>query len=79
MADHTERYAEELFPGDYTSWRYCIEVKCGLALTPEFLQARIAILGDPRHEESQRFASLYGEPYREQVLAWFRQAAAEAS
>ena len=77
MADDTERYAAELFPGDYASWRYCIEVKCGLALTPEFLQARIAVLGDTRHQESQRFASLYGEPYREQVLAWFQRAAAE--
>ncbi len=77
MADDTERYAAELFPSDYASWRYCIEVKCGLALTPEFLQARIAILGDPRHEEALRFASLYGGSYREQVLAWFRRAAAE--
>jgi hypothetical protein len=77
-AKETERYAEEIFPGDYASWRYCIEVKCGLALTPEFLQKRVAILGDPRHEEAQRFAQLYGEPYREQVLAWFKRAASEA-
>ncbi len=78
MADNTERYAAELFPSDYTSWRYCIEVKCGLALTPEFLKARIAVLGDPRHEESQRFASLYGESYHEQVLGWLQRAASEA-
>ena len=78
MADDTKRYAAELFPGDYTSWRYCIEVKCGLALTPGFLEARIAVLGDPHHEESQRFARSYGEPYREQVSAWFQHAAAEA-
>jgi len=77
MADDTERYAAEMFPSDYPSWRYCIEVKCGLALTSEFLQARIAVLGDPRHEDSQRFAKLYGETYREQVLAWFQWAAAE--
>lgn len=78
MVDDTERYAAELFPSSYTSWRYCIEVKCGLALTPEFVQARIAVLGDPSKEETRRFASLYGEPYREQVLAWFRRAASEA-
>ena len=77
MADGTERYAAELFPGDYASWRYCIEVKCGLALTPDFLQARIAVLGDLHHEESQRFVKLYGEPYQEQVLAWFQRAASE--
>ena len=76
MANDTARYAAELLPGDYASWRYCIEVKCGLALTPEFLQARIAVLGDPRHQESRRFARLYGDPYREQVLAWLQRAAA---
>lgn len=78
MTDNSKRYAAELFPSDYSSWRYCIEVKCGLALTPAFLQARIAVLGDPHNKESQRFASLYGESYREQVLAWFQRAAAEA-
>ena len=78
MVNDTERYARELFPSNYASWRYCIEVKCGLALTPEFLQARIAVLGDPRHEESRRFTKLYGKPYHEQVLAWFQRAAATA-
>jgi hypothetical protein len=77
MVDDTERYDGELFPSNYASWRYCIEVECGLALTPEFLQARIAILGDPRHEESRRFTKLYGKPYYAQVLDWFRRAAAE--
>ncbi|MBT3010540.1 MAG: hypothetical protein KUF77_04070 [Candidatus Thiodiazotropha sp. (ex Lucina aurantia)] len=78
MVEDTARYADEMFPSDYASWRYCIEDKCGLALTPEFVQARIAVLGDPHHEESRRFASVYGEPWREQVLVWFQRAAAEA-
>ncbi len=78
MVDGTERYAEEIFPSDYSSWRYCIEVKCGLALTPPFIAARVAALGDPKHEEAQRFARLYGASYREQVLAWFHRAADEA-
>ena len=77
MADDTERYAAEMFPSYYTSWRYCIEVRCGLALTPGVLQARIAVLGDPHHEESRRFTKLYGKPYQEQVLAWFQRAADE--
>jgi len=78
MTGQTERYAEEIFPSDYGSWRYCIEVKCGVPLTPEFLQARIAILSDPQQEETKRFTKLYGKPYQQQVLAWFQQAAAEA-
>jgi hypothetical protein len=78
MVGESKRYAAELFPSDYTSWRYCIEVKCGLALTPEFLRERIAVLSDRQHNETQRFIKLYGESYREQVLAWFQRAAAEA-
>ena len=61
MVNGAKRYAEELIPSDYASWRYCIEVKCGLALTPGFLVARIAVLSDPGHEETQRFARLYGD------------------
>ncbi len=77
MVDETERYAAELIPSDYTSWRYCIEVKCGLALTPDYVQARISVLGDRGHEETQRFARLYGDAHLNRILAWFRQAAAE--
>ena len=77
MTDDLQRYANELFPTDYASWRYCIEVKCGIPLTQDFLQMRIAILGDVAREETQRFAQLYGDGYREQVLAWFRRAAGD--
>lgn len=78
MVDDTERYAAELMPSDYASWRYCIEVKCGLALKPDFLRARIDVLSDPSQEETQRFARLYGEAHLHRVLAWFRQATDEA-
>lgn len=77
MADQSERFAAEIIPSDYASWRYCIEVKCGLAITSDYLQARIAILGDPGHEETRRFTQLYGKPYHQQVLAWFQRAADE--
>jgi len=78
MVDATERYAAELIPSDYASWRYCIEVKCGLALKPDFLRARIAVLSDPGQEETRRFARLYGDAHLKRVLGWFQQAAAEA-
>lgn len=78
MTKRTERYAEEIFPSDYASWRYCIEVKCGEPLTPQFIESRISILSDPKQEETKRFAKLYGEPYLQQVLSWFQQAAVKA-
>ena len=78
MTDDLQRHADEIFPSDYAGWRYCIEVKCGISLTQDFLQARIAVLGDSGREETQRFTKLYGDDYREQVLVWFRRAADEA-
>ena len=75
MPNNLQRYADEMFPSDYASWRYCIETKCGIPLTRDFIQARIAIFSDAGQEETRRFAKQYGDGYREQVLAWFRQAA----
>ena len=77
MTTETEQYAAEMFPSNYASWRYCIEVKCRIALTSEFLHKRIAVLSDPKNQETRRFSKLYGEPYHKQVLTWFQRAAAE--
>ena len=77
MSDENTRYAEEIFPTDYASWRSCIEVKCGQPLTAEFLQQRIAVFSNPANQESRRFAELYGKPYHQQVLSWFERAAGE--
>ena len=67
-----QQFDAELFPTSYTSWRYCIEIKCGLKLSPKFVEERIAILGNPSNAETRRFIELYGSPYYEQVLEWFR-------
>jgi len=77
MSNETEQFAKEIFPSNYASWRYCIEVKCNLQLTPKFIDTRIAVLSNPKNEESKRFAKLYGTSYRNQVLTWFQRAADE--
>jgi hypothetical protein len=71
------RYDAELFPSGYASWRHCIEVKCGLRLNRDYVQARLAVLSDPEREETERFIRTYGRPHWQKVLAWFRQAADE--
>ena len=71
------RYDAELFPQSYESWRYCIEQKCGLRLTTDYIRQRIGILTDSRQEETQRFARTYGEAHLAQVVVWFERAAAE--
>jgi hypothetical protein len=76
MTDDTGGFAAELIPTGYASWRYCIEVKCGIALTPEYVEERIRVLADAGQEETQRFARTYGRGHLERVLGWFRQAQA---
>jgi hypothetical protein len=83
MTDHRHsspdeaHHAAEAFPSSYASWRYCIERKCGIALTPEYVLGRLKTLTDPRLEETRRFAAAYGDRHLRQVVAWFQQAADE--
>ena len=72
MVTPLERQAAEMFPRDYSSWRHCIEVECGIPLSPDYVAKRIAILGDSTHKETVRFAKLYGDDWHQQVLAWFQ-------
>jgi hypothetical protein len=75
VASDTERFAAELIPTSYGSWRYCIEVKCGIPLTLGYVRERIRVLSDPRNEETERFARTYGREHLERVLGWFGRAA----
>ncbi|MBK1643767.1 hypothetical protein CKO25_03655 [Thiocapsa imhoffii] len=77
MADDTAEFAAEIIPTSYASWRYCIEVKCGIPLTPGYVEERLRVLADPGQEETQRFARTYGRDHLSQVLSWFRQTQAE--
>lgn len=67
-----------MIPDTYDTWRHCIEFHCGLALDPPFVRERIAELEDLEHFRTRQFVALYGEPHRERVLGWFRQALASA-
>jgi hypothetical protein len=59
----------------YEDWRHCIEVACGIKLTPQYVATRIAELSDLDHYGTQRFIEAWGEAHRVQVLAWFQEAA----
>ncbi|MCC5860539.1 MAG: hypothetical protein JJT93_01345 [Gammaproteobacteria bacterium] len=65
-----------LLPTSYAEWRHCIEVDCGLEITPEFVAARLAALQNPKDHATRRFLELYGEAHHARVLGWFREAQA---
>jgi len=67
-----------IIPDSYQAWRHCIEVECGLHLTPDYIQQRISALDNPADFHTQQFVRRWGEAHRQQVLGWFRQAAQTA-
>lgn len=64
-------------PNTYDEWRYCIEVKCGLQLTPEFVQQRLSSLRNDRDYQTQRFREMWGDGHLRQVITWFEKAEKE--
>jgi hypothetical protein len=68
-----------VIPQTYAQWRHCIEVDCGISLTASFIEERRAVWRDPTHDESRRFAQLYGDAHRLRVQEWFEQAQGESA
>lgn len=62
-------------PSSYQEWRNCIELDCGIKLTPGFIQERIEALTNTADTGTQKFIQLYGLNHYNQVIAWFKQAA----
>ena len=68
-----------IIPSNFEEWKHCIEVECGLKLTPQFIEKRIASMEDPTEHYTQQFLKRYGNQYHSQVLGWFRTAQAQIS
>jgi dihydroorotase len=64
-----------MIPESYEEWKNCVTVSCGINLTREFLQKRIAVFENRTNNETQKFISIYGEKHYLQILSWFKQAA----
>lgn len=66
--------AASILPSSYDKWRECITVRCKVALTAEYVEQRIAALGDPESDEARSFRRLYGDGHWRAVLGWFERA-----
>jgi hypothetical protein len=62
-----------MIPTNFTEWKHCIEVSCGIAITAAFASKRIAELSDDNNQHTMEFVRLYGDAYRQQVINWFTQ------
>lgn len=68
-----------MIPNDYAAWRRCITEGCGIVLSPSYIEARLAVLRDPRAQETRKFRARYGEAHLRRVVGWFERARLEAS
>lgn len=75
FADYGRRMTETVqLPLTYLQWHQCITQKCRIKLTREYLEARIASIGDTTTDESRNFRRLYGEAHFQAVRRWFQRA-----
>lgn len=56
---------------NYDDWRSCITIECSIPLTPEFIQARLNALRNPRDLHTQKFLDEWGQAHLNQVIHWF--------
>jgi hypothetical protein len=66
-----------MIPSTYEDWKHCVTVRCGITLTPAYIEERLLALRDPRDKMMARFQELYGQDHLEKVIAWFERAKAE--
>ena len=62
-----------MIPKSFQEWKTCIEVHCGIRLTPDFVQGRLAVYTDPTNDETERFLTLYGEDHLNNIIQWYDQ------
>jgi hypothetical protein len=53
----------------YTQWHTAITGPCGITLTREYCEQRIAALQDEKAPGTRPFLDAYGPGYRDQVIA----------
>ncbi|MFT3901945.1 MAG: hypothetical protein QM727_02175 [Niabella sp.] len=62
-----------MIPQTFEQWVDCIVNRCGINLTKEFAQKRLAIYQDRNNMETQKLVSLYGEQHLENIIHWLKQ------
>lgn len=68
-----------MIPQNYPEWRYCIEFKCQIKLTKDYINQRIQELTNYTSPETTEFINKYGNDYHTQVISWFKQAAGQTN
>lgn len=68
---------DELFPRHYEAWKYCITEKCGIKLTKEYVEERLAALSNDNSEERKKFIEKFGLDWTNKIVNYFNNARSE--
>lgn len=66
-----------MIPKNYQEWKRCIEVDCGIKLSPGFISKRLRIYSNLKNPETIKFKKLYGTQHLKNVISWYEIAANE--
>ncbi len=58
----------------YEEWKRRIIPTIGHKLNREYIRARIQILENNKHKETQNFIRVYGLEYTQRIIGYFKQA-----
>ncbi|MEM6277541.1 MAG: hypothetical protein AAF714_11390 [Pseudomonadota bacterium] len=64
-------------PETYKDWKICIVEKCGIPLTPDYVEERLAALSDDGDYQTQKFIERWGARHHARTMEWFERAKAE--
>lgn len=63
-----------MIPKNFQEWRYCIEKKCKIELSPKFIDDRLAVYSNESNTETVKFKKLYGEDHLQNIINWLETA-----
>ena len=61
-------------PRTYDEWKYCITVKCGIALTQDYINERLRALSTKNDHATAKFVEMWGSEHHQNTVSWFKQA-----
>ncbi|NOT79984.1 MAG: hypothetical protein HOP07_13395 [Bacteriovoracaceae bacterium] len=66
--------SDALFPKHYEEWKKCITEKCKIEMNLNYVNGRLKILQDDKHDETVKFRDLYGNHWLKQIISYFEEA-----
>ncbi|MEM6396635.1 MAG: hypothetical protein AAF741_09825 [Bacteroidota bacterium] len=64
-----------VIPHTFDEWKDCIVNDCNINLTKAFAEERLVVYRNPKHPETRKFKSLYGEQHLNNVIYWYEKIA----